>query len=264
MKTQVAGTRAIRKVVVTRSRKGNGELAGRLSALGLEPVAIDTIEFLPPDDWSSVDAELSNLAEFDWLLFTSVTGVEHFAKRMRSLSLSLPWHGRPVVATVGEKTAAALRMEGVEVEFVPSVFVTRALAEELPRDRGNKILILRADNGDPEAASILERAGFQVHDLTVYKTSAISAAADDAFGAGLRDADAIVFASPSAVDSFMGQAGLGPTESSMAKGLLAVCIGPVTEGAARRHGFNRVITSKTHTIDGLLMALKAAVEEEER
>src|SRR5438552_18271930 len=115
MKAQVAGARNIRKVVVTRSRRGNAELAESLNALGFEPVSVETLEFLPPEDWSRLDASLRRLAKFDWVLFTSPTGVEFFAQRMGALSLSVPWLGKPSVAAVGAQTAAALQGLGISV-----------------------------------------------------------------------------------------------------------------------------------------------------
>ncbi len=263
MKAQVAGPRSIRKVVITRSRKGNADLAKSMANLGFDPVAIDTLDFLPPEDWSQVDAALSKLSEFDWLLFTSVTGVDQFAKRMSALALSTKWRGRPKVGAVGEKTGAAVKKEGIKVAFVPTVFVTRALAEQLPRDQGKRVLLLRADVGDPEAASILERAGFEVHDVTIYRTIPISPSDDAPIERELRDADAIVFASPSAVEGFIQRLGPVAKGSVLPKRLLAVCIGPVTERAAREHGFERLLTSKTHTIDGVLQTLKGAAAEGE-
>ena len=126
MKAQVEGARKVTKVVITRSRKGNAELARSLRAIGLEPIAVDTIEFLPPEDWSSVDPTLKMLGEFDWLVVTSPTGAEFFTRRMKALSLAVPWSGRPEVAAVGEKTSAALQREGIAVDFVPSEYLTRA------------------------------------------------------------------------------------------------------------------------------------------
>jgi uroporphyrinogen III methyltransferase/synthase len=261
MKAQVAGTRRITKVVITRSKKGNAELARSLKAMGFEPLQIDTIEFLPPEDWSSVDASLKRLREFDWLLLTSPTGAEFFAQRMKALSLAMPWDGKPEVAAVGEKTGASLQRKGIRVGFVPSTFLTRALAEQLPRGRGRRILILRADIGDPEFVATLEREGFRVTDLTVYRTS--SAAGDEkATEPALGDADAIVFASPSAVEAFMKRLDSDAAASALAKRLLAVCIGPVTARAARERGFERIITPKIHTIESLVHELGRAAQGE--
>ncbi|HVC26708.1 MAG TPA: uroporphyrinogen-III synthase [Nitrososphaerales archaeon] len=264
MRAQVAGARKITRVVITRSRKGNAELAKALRALGFEPVPIDTIEFLPPKDWSLVDAGLMCLGEFDWLLFTSPTGVEFFARRMELLSLPMPWKGKPEVAAVGEKTSAALQRQGIKVGFVPSVYLTAALAEQLPRGRGKRLLILRADIGEPEVVATLERSGFRVTNLAIYRTSSAKGG-NEAPETEIRGADAIVFASPSAVEAFMKRLDPATTASVLTKRLLAFCIGPVTAAAARELGFERIFTAKTHTIEGLIKELgSAAAQAEEK
>jgi uroporphyrinogen III methyltransferase / synthase len=260
MKAHVERARKITKVVITRSRKGNAELAKSLEPLGFEPVPMDTIEFLPPKDWSGVDASLKRIGEFDWLLFTSATGVDFFAQRMSALSLAVPWRGRPAVAAVGEKTAAALQRAGIKVEFVPSKYLTSALAEQLPRERGRRVLILRADAGNPEVVPALERRGFGVEDMAIYRTSPVSYGADQPIELAL-DADAIVFASPSAVEAFIRR--LDSTAPTLTKRLLAVCIGPVTADAARESGFERILTPKTQTIESAVLELRRAASQGE-
>ncbi len=264
MKAQAAGARKVTKVVITRSRKGNEELGRSLKAVGLFPISIDTIEFLPPEDWSGVDARLKGLGEFDWLVLTSPTGAESLARRMEELSLEVSWSGRPLVAAVGEKTSAALQAEGFKVDFVPTVYLTSALAEQLPRGRGSRLLILRADIGDPEFAASLRRGGFEVTDLTIYRTSAIQGVDEGAVELALREAGAIAFASPSAVEAFMKRLDSDGADSALTRRLLAVCIGPVTAKAARDHGFERIVTPKTHTIEGLVRELADAARGEGR
>lgn len=263
MKAQFAGTGKTTRVVITRSKEGNAELAEALKTIGLEPVSVDTIEFLPPEDWSQVDAFLTKLGEFDWLLFTSTTGVEFFVRRMKTMSLQLPWRGRPEAAAVGEKTGAALSREGIGVGFVPTEYLSSALAEQLPRGRGERVLLLRADMGDDQLVTTLKRRGFQVTDLTMYRTSAVEGDGEEAMGKAVAGADAIVFASPSAVEAFMRRFESAAKGQALNKRLLAVCIGPVTAKAARQRGFERVIAPKTHTIEGLVSELGRAAGLEE-
>jgi len=258
MTAEAAGTRKITKVVITRSKKGNAELARKLEALGLEPVSIDTIEFLPPEDWSQVDACLMRLDEFDWLLFTSTTGADFFVRRMKALSRVVPWQGKPEVAAVGERTSSHLQKKGIKVDFVPSTYLTKALVEQLPRGRGARLLLLRADIGDPQVVAELERRGFQVRDLTIYRTASVAGAWDEAIEPALRGADAIVFASPSAVDAFITRFESAATASALTKKLIVACIGPVTATAARQRGFERILTAKTYTIESVVEELVAA------
>ena len=257
MMALLVGNQKIAKVVVTRSRKGNAELASKLTKLGLEVVSVDTLEFLPPGDWSPVDRRLNKLCEFDWLLITSATGAAFFTHRMKMLSLPLGWRGKPLVGVVGEKTGAALREEGTRVAFAPSKFLTEALADELPRNRGKKVLILRADIGDPGLASKLRQRGFKVEDLAVYRTSEAPGASRMSDGA-LAGAEAVIFASPSAVEA------LATRISAFVKErLVAFCIGPVTARRAKALGFERVVTARIHTLDGILERLAESSPSEE-
>lgn len=249
------GARKTSRVVITRSRTGNEELAGKLRARGFEPVPVDTLEFLPPDDWSEVDAALARLRDFDWLIITSATGAAFLAERMRVLSRPVSWGRKPGVAAVGPSTRASLLKAGVRVDFVPSEYTTRRLAEELPDGRGNDLLLLRASSGEPGFVPALERRGFRVADIPIYTTSPLGGGAA---GRASKDADAVIFASPSAVDGFIER--LAPAEAKAARGILAVCIGPVTAAAAREKGFGRVVASREHTIEGLLGCLETVGE----
>jgi uroporphyrinogen-III synthase len=240
------GTGRIRNVVITRSREGNEELSERLKLAGFNPIPVDTISLSPPEDWSKVDGLLHRLHSFDWLVFTSATGVEYFGMRMKILSMRLDWRGKPLVASVGRRTAERLAGFGVGPSFVPSSYLTRRLAEELPADRGNRVLLLRADIADPQLSERLRRRGFDVEEASIYKTSFADQKADDR----LRDADLIVFASPSAVRGFCRI--VSKNEMERLRRVRTICIGPVTETAAKENGFAKTITPKSYTLDAVV------------
>jgi len=241
-----------RKVVITRSREGNEELARRLGEMGIEAVPVDTMSFSPPHDWSGVDASLKRLQDFDWLVFTSGTGVEFFASRASELSIKVPWRGKPALAAVGEKTRDALLEAGATVAFVPSEFLGEKLAAELPSNRGKDVLLLRADIANPMMTKVLSRRGFRVEEHAIYRTTLSKEGSE----ADLRGADAVIFASPSAVEGFISR--IDPKSLAKARELLALCIGPVTAQAARRRGFTRIDLPKVHTFDALLEELGGA------
>ena len=254
MKTQSEGTQTM-KVVVTRSKEGNADLTRKLTALGFRVVAVETMSFLPPEDWLEIDASLSNLPHFDWLVLTSAIGADHFIQRMRDLSLELPWKGKPAVAAVGAKTSEALGREGIRVDFVPSEYLTRVLADELPRNVGKKVLLLRADIADPAVVASLTYNGFHVYEHAIYRTTpeGTRVATEE-----LADVDAIIFASPSAVRGFVATQSPTALSSMKTKGVLAACIGPVTAKAAKESGFEHILTSRIHTFDGLIEELNVA------
>jgi len=236
-------------VVITRSREGNEELARKLRLVGMDPIAIDTISIVPPSDWRDVDRALRDLKSFDWIVFTSSSGVEYFRKRTKVLSLKLPWEGKPRVAAVGERTAAALARLGVETDFVPSSFTSATLGEELPSSKGKKVLLLRSDAANPALEAKLLDRGFKVEKAAIYRTLPLSGDASRA-----RGADFIVFASPSAVKSFC--SAVTEEELRRLRKLKAVCIGPVTETAAKENGFADTVTPQSFTTDAVVEEIR--------
>jgi len=238
----------IRNIVITRSKEGNEELSGRLRRAGFVPIPINTISLSPPKDWAVVDGLLRRLHSFDWLVFTSATGAEYFAGRMKELSLDLGWQGKPLVACVGERTAERLSAFGVKPSFIPTSYLTQTLAKELPADRGRRVLLLRADIADPKMLDSMRERGFEVEEASIYSTGPArrTAAADER----LREADLIVFASPSAVRGFCRM--VPPEEIPTLQRKQAVCIGPVTAAAAGECGFARTIMPKSYTLDAVV------------
>lgn len=232
-------------VVITRSQEGNEELAKKLKQAGLDPIAVDTITLAPPPSWSRVDHFLRNLASFDWMLFTSSSGVEYFARRMEALSLGLPHEGKPKIAAVGRRTATALSDIGMRADFVPSRYTTSSLGEELPGKKGERTLLLRSEEANPVLAERLTNRGFRVDEAAIYRTLPVGGP-----GPRLGEADIIVFASPSAVRSFCSL--VAGRELGRLRRLRTICIGPVTESAAKEEGFANTSVPGAFTIDALV------------
>jgi uroporphyrinogen-III synthase len=242
------------RVVITRSKEGNLELASKLRSLGITPMEVDTLAFVAPD-WSNIDPYFKEISSFDWLVFTSSTGVVFFAKRMKKLSLSTEWNDKPLVAAIGEKTAESLHRYGIRASFIPSEYTTSTLARELPIEHGKKVLLLRADIADLALVDNLRRRGFEVKELAIYHTKYLS----NQFNTGdVLNADLMIFASPSAVKSFCAQFP-GDMLSELLKVRVA-CIGPVTAEAARKAGFTSLVVPKVHTIDSLLKEIEELKE----
>ena len=72
----------------------SGQRAFRgLRDLGAEVLEIPFIEIRKPRSYKALDGALKNLSEYDWLILTSVNGVEALWERLRKLRLS----GKPMV-----------------------------------------------------------------------------------------------------------------------------------------------------------------------
>ncbi|MGH7916739.1 MAG: uroporphyrinogen-III C-methyltransferase, partial [Candidatus Binataceae bacterium] len=103
-----------RRIVVTRAAANANVLAERLRALGAEAVEFPTIESAPPDTYEKLDDALARASSFDWIIFTSATGVEYFIGRMRTLARDIRELGDASVATIGPATAARVRNYGLK------------------------------------------------------------------------------------------------------------------------------------------------------
>src|ERR1700728_1145498 len=120
-------------ILVTRARHQTSELATQLEALGAIPILIPTIEIVPPASFNALDAALTCLRTYDWLVFTSANGVEAFHRRTQ-----LP----KKVAVVGPATLRAANPIGLTVDLVPPHYVAESLAAALvPEAEGKSFLL---------------------------------------------------------------------------------------------------------------------------
>jgi uroporphyrinogen-III synthase len=99
----------------------------------------------------------------------------------------------------------------------------------------------------------LEAKGWDVDAVEAYRTAPEAVSHDVLRGAG--QADAICFASASAVDSYVDQA----NNAGAAVPPVVACIGPITAATARARGLEVSAEASEHTLDGLVSALAAVL-----
>lgn len=228
-----------RKVLILRPRERIGELADALREVGAEPVVVPAVEILPPPLPAKVEDALQRRREFDWMLFTSPSGVPRGTN---------PRHPEEVrVAAVGPATAEVLEDAGFEVAFVPSAYTTEALGEELPGE-GNRVLTFRAAIAGGRLEEILRRRGFEVERVDAYTTRPTAPGAiTDAVRSGV---DAVALTSASIAHAFSEAIG-EPPEAAI------ISIGPATSEACRETGLPVHAEADPHTTEGILAALEA-------
>jgi uroporphyrinogen-III synthase len=250
-----------RRVVVTRPEDQGQELCQRLLALGAEPIPFPVISIVPPEPGGALDQAIGRLAEYDWIIFTSVNGVEQFWAR---LAQPRPWaagDGRPAlpfpgkVAAIGPKTAEALHSRGADVQLMPDEFRAEAILDQISEVEGQYILLPRADIARPALATGLRARGARVDEVTAYRTIQ-GQPTDTAFEALRAGVDIVTFTSSSTVRNF-----LTLTQDLDYGDPLMVCIGPVTAGTARELGLRVDAVAKEYTIEGLLEALERILNE---
>jgi len=247
-----------RRVAVTRARDQAGELRRRLEGLGAEVIELPLVEIRPYRDRETTVDVLTELGKYDWVVFTSANGVRHFFDLLFQGFRDLRALGATRIACVGEATAGAVQALHLEVEICPATASADALADAMIATGGLDNVMVLVVTGNLNRDSLvkkLESARAIVDRLQVYENVPADLArepAADVFRE--RGADAVLFASASAVRAFAAQAkALQPGPG--AKHPIAGSIGPATSEALRRAGLAVDFEAKTADLDGLIAAL---------
>ncbi|HZC45027.1 MAG TPA: uroporphyrinogen-III C-methyltransferase, partial [Candidatus Acidoferrum sp.] len=111
-----------RTIVVTRARAAALEFATALRSLGAEVVEFPTIETAEPRSYAPLDRAIKRIESFEWIVFTSATGVESFVERLKSLKRDIRDLGRASIAAIGPATAARLADYALTVRAVPDEY----------------------------------------------------------------------------------------------------------------------------------------------
>ena len=189
-------------------------------------------------------ADFNALANFDILAFTSTNGVESFFKQLFAAGYDVRVLAGKKIASVGKITEKKLLEYGIRCDYVPEdhtgeglgkLLVAKVTAGEIDESR---ILLLQGNLADDTLLELLPKSTRWV----VYETLPVTELPEWKREA-VAGADAVVFASTSAVENFVKMAEARPS--------LSFCIGRMTESAARKHGFETVSSDET-TMDSLV------------
>ncbi len=243
-----------RRIVVTRGGTNAAALTRPLRAHGAEVIEFPTIQTTQPDSYAALDAALANLGSFDWVIFTSATGVDSFIARLTALGRDIRELGRARIAAIGPATAARLKRYALRIAVQPSEYRAEAIAEAIgaARIRGARFLIPRAQVAREALPEILADQGASaVEVVPSYKTVMPKGARTERMRR-LVDAgaiDLVAFTSSSTVTNFCAIVGAVP------HGLKAGAIGPITAETARTLGFEVAVSPSEYTIDALVAAI---------
>ena len=243
-----------KRVLVTRAQAQARDLETRLQALGAVPLAFPTIHITPPNDgYSALDGALLELATFDWVVFTSVNGVDHAWRRLGALGLDGAVFTNPRLAAIGPATAAELAARGLQSVVVPKRFVAEALLEVIPSPAGKRFLLPRAALARDTLRTGLQRAGAHVVEVPAYDTVLPEPSSETLaqLDAGV---DVLTFTASSTVSNFVAQLGQARARSLADRAQVAA-IGPITAATARDLGLRVDVVASEYTIGGLVTAL---------
>ena len=246
-----------RTVVVTRAAAQAQRFTELLQASGARVIEAPAIVIAPPASWEPLDAALTALETFTWVVFTSTNGVAMVDRRLGTLGLGWPALSARRVAAIGPATADALREHGVPVDIVPAEYRAEGLVSRLrpllsPADR---VLLPRAAQTRDVLVTELRQLGVQVTEVAAYATRKAEGRAPrlgEALAAGT--IDAVTFTSSSTARNFA--EAFSEDERRAWRGRVAVAsIGPITAATAAEYGLTTDIMPAEYTIPALARAI---------
>lgn len=246
-----------KRVLVARARGQGGSMAEKIEALGGEPWEFPTIAIAPPEDFGPLDAAISRLGEFDWVVFTSANGVEAFFGRMRELRVDIRALGAAKIIAIGPRTREAVEKYGLFCDLMPEEFVAEGIVAMLQEYdlKGKKFLLPRSDIARKALPQALAQMGAEVVEVPAYRTLPAEGNREELLKM-LREKKlhVLTFTSSSTVRNFVR---LLPENElpSLLEGVTVACIGPITAETAKELGVRVDVVASKYTVDGLLEAL---------
>lgn len=248
-----------RKVVlITRAAAQSNQLCEELNVRGAIVKHLPLVSFAQPENYDELDAALSSIETFDWILFTSANAVQAVERRGEELGRSFDSLAKlPPAAAVGPATSGAAEAAGFSVEFVAADHSGAGLARELgPELRGKKVFLPRSDRANEDLPAALRRSGALVTEVVAYRNLPPSGTDRNKFHESLKDGvDGILFYSPSAVQNFLDLLGRERLATVQGRAVM-VAIGHATSAALSSAGIQRIARATDTTTKAIVEALE--------
>lgn len=240
-------------VMVTRPRLQAASMAAELERLGARVVLFPTIRIEDPADPAPFRAAVSRADGFDWIVFTSVNGVERFWTELREQGGDTRRLAGVSLCAIGPATAAAIEIEGARADAMPDEYVAEGVVDALAAETalpGTRILLPRAQVARRILPDALRARGAEVVDVAAYRTVPDAAEADHARAAvEAGEVDVVTFTSSSTVRNYVELLGATTGGASVAS------IGPITSDTAREVGLDVEVEAAEYTVPGLIQAI---------
>ncbi len=248
------------RVVVTRARHQASALSQVIEDLGGEAWEFPAIELAPPTEPERLIKALENLKRFQWLVFTSVNGVEAFLKELSNQGKDIRDLSGMEIVAIGPATRAALEARNLRVAYVPEEYRAEKIIEGLASRilPGQGVLLARAEEARDILPESLKALGADVWDIPSYKTVLGGANRSELKRLLTEKAiHAVTFTSSSTVRNFIQ---LLEGDLTLLDGVKVFSIGPITSATAVELGLTVHKEAAHYTIDGLVQALLEGVK----
>ncbi len=233
-----------KNICITRTKEQSKEIREKLIDLGAQVTEINSIEIKYTN--KKMDEYINKLDCYDYIVFTSVNGVESFFDYLNNNDYDIR-KIKADFAAIGPATEKAIKQRGIIPKIIAEKFVAESLFEKM-RDfikPGNKVFLPRAKNARPYLVDILRENGCIVDECHTYETTMGTLPSGQCF----KDVDTVIFTSPSTVNNMIGLVGIDSIKEKR-----VISIGPITGNALEKQGIKYEICDE-YTTEGVLKKL---------
>ena len=247
-----------RRIVLTRPRDQTAEWRKLLEARGAEVLALPLIEVTKHYDKNTLVEVFAELGQYEWLVFTSANGARFFFEEFRKGFDDIRALGLVRIAVVGDATAAVVRAHHLRVDLQPAKANAEELAQMMMEREAMDSAKVLVVTGNLNRDVLVEKLNFAhaiVDRLPLYQTEPVDLSAEPAaIDYRAKGADAVLFASPSAAQSFADQSDALKL-SVKARVPLFGSIGPTTTAAMKELGLPVAFEATEPSLDSLVATL---------
>ncbi len=245
------------RILTTRASKQSGGLAGPLREMGAEVIEVPTIEIKPPRSYKALDSALRNIGNYDWLILTSVNGVEALFARLKRLRIVPAKLRHLQVAAIGPATQREIEKQGLKVSVTPEKYIAESVVEALKgKTERKRILLVRAKVARDVLPTELRKSGAKLDVAEAYETHVPAGAKAKLNRLFVNDSsrpDIVTFTSSSTATNFF--ALLEKDHYHALREIWLASIGPVTSATLHQAGFKPNIEALEYTMEGLALAI---------
>ena len=227
-------------VLITRSANQADDFTNQLKDLGATTIALPLVKNTAINQNILVHQFEQN--NYDWIIFTSTNAVRFFFEKVPPKLITSK------IAVVGSKTKKMIEEFGLTIDFMPSEFTGKQLANELPINSNQQILIPRSNLAKNDSVEILENKNCNVETISIYENTPIRYSKEELNKVFNQKIDFITFTSGSTVTVFQ-QLGFPLTQEKV------ICIGPETAKIAEQNNIKITSIASPHTTEGMLEAI---------
>ncbi len=247
-------------VLVTRPREQAPALSNLLAEQGAEPIECPTLEIQAPESWAPVDEVIQKLSTYDWVIFTSVNGVQAFMKRVWFHHKDARSFAKSKICCIGPRTEEEVNRWGLAADVVPKEFQAEGILDALGGLdlQGQRILIPRAKVAREILPEQLKAMGASVEVVHGYQ-AVLPKVEQEPLADRFRNQDIqyLTFTSSSTVKNFCQLFADRQEMHKLIQKATVACIGPITAKTVQEEGLSVDIVAAENTVPALVNAIVA-------